>query len=213
MKAYRATRAGSGLLGAFALVAGLGLAGCSDIDNAMFGSGDDNEQASAAPGTLDNSGPQGQTQSAAPAPRAQAPSSQMAQGDNSVEAGTLPDQSPMTAQAPASMGGSSITPVQIEQGSNTGTAVSTTVANLRSQVMGSRITSPTMRSACRACTVRRHRTPPPITRPRHASPRACRSAHARQSGTGGGVEHGAVVARPAHHQHQFAQHAGHRRRQ
>lgn len=139
MKAYRATRAASGLLGAFALVAGLGLAGCSDIDNAMFGSGADNDQASAAPGTLDNSSPapaQSQTQSAAPAPRAQAPSSQMAQGDNSVEAGTLPDQSPMTAQAPAAMGGSSITPVQIEQGSNTGTAVSTTIANLRNQVMG-----------------------------------------------------------------------------
>ncbi len=34
------------------------------------------------------------------------------------------------------MGGSSITPVQIEQGSNTGTAVSTTIANLRNQVMG-----------------------------------------------------------------------------
>src|SRR5262249_15490365 len=146
MKAYRATRAASGLLGTLALVAGLGLAGCSDVDNALFGSGEDNDQASASPGTLDsnsNSAPaESQAQSAAPTSmpaRSAPPPVQTAQAEPqpAVESGTLPEAQPM-AQAPTSTGGtgSTITPVQIEQGSNTGTAVSNTIANLRSQVMG-----------------------------------------------------------------------------
>jgi len=140
MKAYRAMRAGGGLMGAFLLAASLGLAGCSDVDNALFGSGDDTAQASPEPGTLDgsSSGSSQQAQNTAPRSQAAAPSSQMqASGDTgSVEAGTLPDQAPPMTQAPAQVGtGTTITPVQIEQGSNTGTAVSNTIANLRAQVM------------------------------------------------------------------------------
>jgi hypothetical protein len=144
MTAYRATRTASGLLGALAVVASLGLSGCSDVDNALFGSGDDNAQASGAPGTLDNSGSApAQSQAQTPAPSRPAPQPvQTAQAEQQpgeqpgiVESGTLPDAQPM-AQAPASSGtmASAITPVQIEPGSNTGTAVSNTIANLRSQV-------------------------------------------------------------------------------
>jgi hypothetical protein len=144
MKAYRAMRAGGGLMGAFLLAASLGLAGCSDVDNALFGSGDDTAQASPEPGTLEGgSTGSSQAQNTAPRSQAPAPSSQMqASGDTgTVEAGTLPDQAAPMAQAPTTMGGgtvgtgTTITPVQIEQGSNTGTAVSNTIANLRAQVM------------------------------------------------------------------------------
>ena len=139
MKAYRAMRAGGGLMGAFLLAASLGLAGCSDVDNALFGSGDDTAQASPEPGTLDaGSSGSRQAQNTAPRSQAPAPSSQMQTGADTgtVEAGTLPDQAPPMTQAPAQVGtGTTITPVQIEQGSNTGTAVSNTVANLRTQVM------------------------------------------------------------------------------
>jgi hypothetical protein len=138
MKAYRAMRAGGGLMGAFLLAASLGLAGCSDVDNALFGSGDDTAQSSSEPGTLDGSTGSSQAQNTAPRSQAAAPSSQMqASGDTgTVEAGTLPEQTAPMAQAPAQVGtGTTITPVQIEQGSNNGTAVSNTVANLRTQVM------------------------------------------------------------------------------
>jgi hypothetical protein len=140
MKAYRAVRAGSGLMGALVLAAGLGLTGCSDVDTALFGSGDDTAQQSAEPGTLDNSSSAPQAQNAAPRSQVAAPSSRMAASapadSGSVEAGTLPAEQPApVAQAPAGGMGTTITPVQIEQGSNTGTAVSSTIANLRSQVM------------------------------------------------------------------------------
>ncbi len=119
MKAYRAARAGlSGrLFGALALAAGLGLAGCSDIDNTLFGSGDeaDNPQASAAPGTLPSSSPAAQSASSA------------------GMAGTMPDQGGApSAGTTAAM----ITPISIEPGTDTGTAVSKTIATLRAQVSG-----------------------------------------------------------------------------
>lgn len=135
MKSHQATRAGSRLFGALALVASLGLTACSDVDNALFGDNADQQDAAAEPGTLDNGGgapaaqparaPQPSRAQAAPAP------------SYSNDAGTLPDQAPSAypSSAPTSTMGA-ITPVQIEQGSNTGTAVSSSIANLRNQVMG-----------------------------------------------------------------------------
>ena len=68
MTAYRAARAGiSGrVFGALALVASLGLAGCSDIDDAMFGTDEADTQNTSAPGTL----PSQQEAQAQPAPEA-----------------------------------------------------------------------------------------------------------------------------------------------
>ncbi len=172
MRAYRSGR----LFGALALASSLGLVGCSDIDNAMFGSDSGSDaQANSEPGTMPASGgqtaqPAPQTQAASnpeptpayqpppqqqpayepppvqtasnPAPAYQPPPQQqpVQQQPLNNEAGTMPAEAqqpaPMAA-APASsgtMGG--VTPIQIEPGSNTGTAVSTMVASLRSQVVG-----------------------------------------------------------------------------
>ena len=98
----------SRLLGAFALITGLGLAGCSDLDNALFGDETDNGGAPAA--------------SSDQFPPATAPGA----------AGTLP-----AAPATAATGSApviAITPVTIEPGANTGTAVSATIATMRSQL-------------------------------------------------------------------------------
>lgn len=152
MRAFRAARAGtsSRLFGAVVLIASLGLAGCSDIDNAMFGSDSSGDQsASAEPGTLQGDqgaqqAPQSQTASN-PAPSYSAPAYQppppqpVQQQSLDSEPGTLPaepQQQPMqSAMVPAggTMGG--VMPIQIEAGSNTGTAVSSMVASLRSQAV------------------------------------------------------------------------------
>ena len=101
------TRVSSRIFSALVLVAGLGLAGCADVDSMLFG---DNE---AAP---DNSQSQ-----ASPAP--------------------APSQTSY-ARVPVTNGGNSIapvatiTPVAIEPGSDTGTAVSKSVASLRTQISG-----------------------------------------------------------------------------
>ena len=131
MMSYRATRAGSRFLGALAMVAGLGLAGCSDVDNALFGDQSE-DQAAAEPGTIDDGGP-GPAAAPAPSRQGQYQNRSMAAAP---EAGTLPDQTPVTMSSAAPATGTTITPVQIEQGANTGTAVSTTIGNLRNQVMG-----------------------------------------------------------------------------
>ena len=100
------SRVSSRIFSALVLVAGLGLAGCADVDSMLFG------DSSTAP---DND--QSQTSSAvAPTPTA-------------------------PAYVPASSGGATapvatITPVSIEPGSDTGTAVSKSVASLRSQLSG-----------------------------------------------------------------------------
>lgn len=94
---------------ALALVAGLGLAGCSDVDSMLFGDSNtapDNEQSQAS--------------QPSPAP--------------------APTQSSYTS-APATSGSTfapvaTITPVSIESGSDTGTAVSKTIASLRAQISG-----------------------------------------------------------------------------
>ena len=127
MRAYRAERAGKAgrFIGVVALLAGFGLSGCSDIDNAMFGTDEAGPAGGSGPGTLSSSAPAAPTRSPRriirPIPRT--PSRRL---------GTMADQG---AVAPASSG-AIITPVQIEPGSNTGTGVSTTIANLRSQMVG-----------------------------------------------------------------------------
>lgn len=130
MKAFQATRASSRILGALALMASLGLAGCSDVDNALFGEGNDLDQASAAPGTLDNDNGEATAQAPSAAPTRSAVQSQPL----SAAPGTLPEQGPAPSSSMISSM-AAITPVQIEQGSNTGTAVSGTIGNLRAQVM------------------------------------------------------------------------------
>lgn len=126
MKAFRAARAGTfgRVSGALALVASLGLAGCSDIDDALFGASDETDmsQGSQAPGTLPSTAP------TAPEATYSAPSASYP-----ASAGTLPEQTQPAASPMASYG--NITPVQIEPGSNTGTAVNSTIANLRGQMV------------------------------------------------------------------------------
>jgi len=96
-----------GLFLAFALAAGLSLGACTDIDN-MFGGSDDTEMAEPPP-------------SAAP-----------------PDAGAPPTAGPVTA-APLTAGAApvaTITPVTIESGPDTGTAVNKTIQSLRAQVAG-----------------------------------------------------------------------------
>ena len=95
-----------GLFLAFALAAGLGLSACSDIDN-LFG-GDETEMAEPAP-------------SAAP-PDAGAPPTAGPAVPLPVAAGAAPV--------------ATITPVTIESGPDTGTAVNKTIQSLRAQVAG-----------------------------------------------------------------------------
>ena len=106
---------GSGLSGriftALALVAGLGLAGCSDVDNMLFGDSGtsaDTEQSEASPSTP------------APAP---------VQNTNTYASAPIVSGSTIAPIA-------TITPISIEPGSDTGTAVSKTIASLRSQIAG-----------------------------------------------------------------------------
>jgi hypothetical protein len=95
-----------GLFLAFALTAGLSLAACSDLDS-MFGGGEE-VAADVAP-TAEGAG-------APPTAMAMAPTAQ------SLAAGAAPV--------------ATITPVTIDTGPDTGTAVSKTIQSLRAQVMG-----------------------------------------------------------------------------
>lgn len=104
------------ILGALVLVASLGLAGCSDVDSMLFGdSGGEPDASGAVAGTFDNP---------APAPDTTAPTANY----------------PAPARAPAASAGAGlgtlapITPVTIEPGTNTGSAVSKTIAGLRGQL-------------------------------------------------------------------------------
>lgn len=112
----------SRVLGALVVALGLGLAGCSDVDTMLFG--DNNASEQAAP-----SQPSATSEQTPPASAQQTP--------------VTAQQTPVPAQqppAPEYGGGNSmapvasITPISIEQGSDTGTAVSKTVATLRSQL-------------------------------------------------------------------------------
>jgi len=127
MRAYRAERAGKAgrLIGVVALLAGFGLSGCSDIDNALFGADQGGPGGGNAPGTLSSSA------QAAPAPARSTPDYSTYPSDTQAAPGTIADQGTM-APAPS---GAIISPVQIDPGSNTGTGVSNTIANLRSQMV------------------------------------------------------------------------------
>ena len=96
-----------GLFLAFALTAGLSLAACSDLDS-MFGSDEEVAAADVAP-TAEGAG-------APPSATAMAPTAQ------SLAAGAAPV--------------ATITPVTIDAGPDTGTAVNKTIQSLRAQVMG-----------------------------------------------------------------------------
>ena len=100
----------SRLFSALVVCAGLGLAGCSDLDNALFGDQADN--GGGAAGSSDQF-PLGNSGGATP--------------------GTLPAAAP--SATPGSAPVIAITPVTIEPGANTGTAVSGTIATMRSQIM------------------------------------------------------------------------------
>jgi len=102
----------SRILGALVLVTAMGLAGCTDVDSMLFGdSGSEPE----APGPVT---------SVTPSPFASPTAA--------------PASTPAYAPAAAPSGGlgtvATITPVAIEPGSDTGTAVSKSVSSLRSQV-------------------------------------------------------------------------------
>jgi hypothetical protein len=99
-----------GLLLAFAFTAGLSLTACSDIDS-MFGGGEDENVAAEAPPTADGAGAP-PSAAAALAPVASQP----------LGAGAAPV--------------ATITPVNIDTGPDTGTAVNKTIQSLRNQVMG-----------------------------------------------------------------------------
>jgi len=98
----------TGLYLAFVLTASLGLAACSDIDD-MFGGASNDMSASAAPS------PAGGAGAAVAPPTAEAPP---------------------TAGAGASGLTATITPVTIESGPDTGTAVNKTIQTLRGQMSG-----------------------------------------------------------------------------
>ena len=110
MKRIAAVRATSrhGLLGALALAASLGLAGCESIDDMLFGSSEEEPKYPAA-----TSGEQTGAMPAAPAPSMAAPPVAMGSGP---------------------MMGSVVTPVAIAPGSDTGTGVNKTIQQLRGQV-------------------------------------------------------------------------------
>ena len=116
MKGNPAAGRKSRLVSVLALAAGLGMAGCSDVDNSLFGGPDDS----------------GSVPSASPDQGGAPPA-----GEPGTMPGTLPASAGGAASGPANGNSApivAITPIPIEAGSNTGTAVSATIATLRSQV-------------------------------------------------------------------------------
>ena len=114
--AVSAVRRSTVLLG-LSIAVCLGLAGCDSLDDALFGTETPEQSQAQAPAQ-------------APAPAAEG---QLAAGTmpGSPE-GTMPGGGAEAATAPVA----GITPVAIEQGSDTGTAVNHTIQVLRSQVSG-----------------------------------------------------------------------------
>lgn len=104
----------SRILSVLALTAGLGLAGCADVDNMLFGDS----------GTSSDNTQQASTSTPQPAPTAPSSTTTV----SSLPAATAP--APVNSIAPVS----TITPISIEPGSDTGTAVSKSVATLRNQM-------------------------------------------------------------------------------
>jgi hypothetical protein len=127
MRGFKAAGAArmSRLVSVLALTAGLGLAGCSDVDDSLFG---DTADAGSVPASTADQGA--------------APDANTATAGSP---GTLPGAFPPGGPSPSGPSGPSgpasgpapvvaITPVPIEGGANTGTGVSATVATLRGQV-------------------------------------------------------------------------------
>jgi hypothetical protein len=113
MRGISAVGRKSRLVSVLALTAGLGLAGCSDLDSALF---TDDGTADVPAATADNSD---QYPPGGP-------------GTPGTMPGSMSGGGPATGSAPVV----TITPVPIEAGSNTGTAVSATIATLRGQIQG-----------------------------------------------------------------------------
>ena len=155
MRRYKAaassTRRSQALL-ALLLGTTLGLAGCGSIDDALFGSDTD--------------------QGAAPVQDA-------ANGPAPLSAGTLPGAAPSEGAMPQASGpiSSGITPVTIEQGADTGTAVGHTVQSLRAQVASIQDRIHRRSAAARRSESVGFPVVAAISRsPRRASRRACSSA-------------------------------------
>jgi hypothetical protein len=102
----------SRLLSALALTAALGLSACGDVDNALFGD--------EGPGPV--------------AANQYPPGGPPPQGVQPGAPGTLPGAPTTGGESTGPAPSIAITPIAIEPGSNTGTAVSATIATIRSQV-------------------------------------------------------------------------------
>lgn len=120
--AYRA-----GILLAAAILTGFGLSGCGSIDSFLFGGSSSDETATADNSDTDNSASdtdQDNSQNSSP--------DQEIVGSNTNDEGTAP----AAPVQPMNIGpGMTITPVPIQPGPNTGTAVSTQIAGLRSDLV------------------------------------------------------------------------------
>ena len=112
MRGIAAAGRKSRLAGVLALLAGLGLAGCSDLDSALFSDNTDSGASAAPASTADQFPPGGGSGGTMPGA--------MAGGGGGGSGGSAPVVT--------------ITPVPIEPGSNTGTGVSATIATLRGQI-------------------------------------------------------------------------------
>ena len=114
MRISAATSRRSYALTGLALITGLGLAGCGSIDDALFGG--------------PNSGAPAQNE--APAASSDQPSM------SSSMPGTLPAATSSEGATGVPTTNGSLTPVQIESGSDTGTSVNHTIQNLREELSG-----------------------------------------------------------------------------
>jgi len=104
-------------LGAFAAVLALGLSGCADIDNALFGGDEGSAPMGGPAGTL---------------PQQSAAAASQPGGGTIDTAGTLPGT--VTAQVSGTGTMAPITPVTVEAGGDTGTAVNKKVQELRGEL-------------------------------------------------------------------------------
>jgi len=121
-------------------MAALGLSGCASIDDALFGNsagGEEtqNSEPATAPAADNGEAPADQEAQAAPEPAPVETSE--ANEPEAAPAAPPPNAFPPArgyAAAPAPAAGSTIVPVSIEPGTSTGTAVSQTIAGLRSDL-------------------------------------------------------------------------------
>ncbi len=126
--AASAARRRSSVLLALSLTAALGLAGCGSIDEMLFGGEEQGEAQPEAPAA-----PQAP---AAQQPTAQQPTAGTLPGMTTGTAGETTEGTLPAGTAQAGTATAGVTPVTIEPGTNTGTAVNHTIQDLRSQVSG-----------------------------------------------------------------------------